>query len=475
MKRLVLFIIIFLSFNVFAKKELFVDCKNYCAFSEFENNCHGVAFIKKKGDEADYLYTHYSKLRKACVYNFNKVSTKKIEKQCNCKPTAMTLPAKDEPMTKSSATQLRILRHQIKKWAACAPDPATIPVPADDQKPFSPKDQRSCQEMRAEGKKAYATLGGCFDGTFWNECKYYGNTNNVNGPACISGDEDMCLDIKKNQNSLTGAWYRNAYQKRFPFSETGQPLFSRDELLGIMLYFVKTKDKESARKWLVFLRDNPKKGLTGTGGIIKVHNICPPHPGPKPANLSDNQWKNMKADDRCEIRPNGWGQLYMVYKHIGFSNRELKNISKSIYKKMKRNKKLVIPTEFVSSLFVPRYSYQTALEATSILLFRAMGMGDNKVLNMTAKLINKRTGKDNPYYHYLAQGNKATEYGAYLIKKFCPVEQPDNVSPPQGGIASSAASFFDSSSRYFGGLKNSWQANLPTGHDCISWINFYLK
>ena len=94
---------------------------------------------------------------------------------------------------------------------------------------------------------------------------------------------------------------------------------------------------------------------------------------------------------------------------------------------------------------------------------------------MTAKLINKRTELENPYYHYLAQGNKATEYGAYLIKKYCPETQPDYVHPPLGGIGSAAASFFDSNAHFYGGLKDSWQAVLPTGHDCIGWIDFYIQ
>ena len=89
-------------------------------------------------------------------------------------------------------------------------------------------------------------------------------------------------------------------------------------------------------------------------------------------------------------------------------------------------------------------------------------------------VINQKTEYESPYYHYLAMKGP-TEYGAQLILKYCDSKKPNYVKPPQGGIGTPAASFFDSSIHFFNGVKDNWQANQPIGHDCIAWINFYVN
>jgi hypothetical protein len=478
MKSFLMLVVLFCSSaNAKITYELYADCANYCTFRDFPNNCHGIAFKSEKKGETDFHYTYFSKNLNACIHTrppfINAISMHDVVSKCDCShlPSLAALPPFESSMSDSTRAELVDLKNKISEWAPCATDPMKI-VPIDAEGKFSSDDQGSCKYM----KNGYMVLGGCEPGMHSDFCRFYGNTNNVAAPFCIAGDLDRCKDIALNHDPKTGAWYRSAFQRRDPLSERGQPLFSRDEFLGVMIYLAKTKDKESARRWMQFVEQNPKKYLTGTRKKIKAYNICPPLPvKERPSDISEKQWEDMQPDDRCEMRPNDWPMMYVVYKHIGFTDDELKTISKGIYYRMKLLNPFKGAISYGSALTVPARSYELALQATTVLLFREAGLNDNATLNATAKLINDRTARDNPYYHYLAMGNRATEYGAQLIKKFCSPDKPNYKNPPQGGYGRPAASFFDSGNHTFGGLNVGSEANLPIGHDCIAWINFYLN
>lgn len=455
--------------------ELYTDCANHCAFRDFQDNCHGIAFKSTKNGEIDFHYSYFSRPLNACIHTrppfIRAIRYSEVGKKCDCSglPALPALPPKDAPMTEKTRADLIALKASIQEWAPCATDP--MKIVADEEGRFSPDDQGVCKYM----KNGYMVLGGCEPGMNRDFCRFYGNSNNVAAPFCLSGDLDRCKDIALNQDPATGAWYRSAYQRRDPLSERGQPLFSRDEFLGAMIYLAKTKDKESARKWMLFIEKNPRKYMTGVKKKIKVYNICPPLPvSERPSFITEKQWSDMQPDDRCEMRPGNWAEMYAVYKHIGFTDQELMSISKSIYLRMIALKPIEAEVSYLSALTVPARSYELALQATTILLYRAVGYQNHPVLNATAKMIDGRAGFDSPYYHYLAMGNRATEYGASLIKKYCPVEKPDYLHPPQGGYGRPAANFFDSGTHTFGGLNRGSEANMPIGHDCISWIDFYL-
>ncbi len=459
--------------------ELYADCANHCAFRDFKDNCHGIAFRSNRNDEVDTHYTAYSKILDSCFIArhpfYRSIKMSDVQQTCRCEslPVLPALPDYDAPMSEQTRNELIALKEQISEWAPCATDPLKINPVSEDGR-FSPSDQGVCKNM----KNGYIVLGGCEPGMDTRYCVFYGNTNNVAAPYCMAGDLDRCKDVALAQDPSTGAWYRNAYQRRDPLSERGQPLFSRDEFLGIIIYFAKTKDKESARRWMQFVERNPKKYLSGPKGDIKikVYNICPSHGmTQKPDFISDVQWINMQPDDRCEMRPHDWGAMYATYKYIGFTDEELKAISPGIYARMIATKPILAITSLISAATVPARNYQLALQATMILLYREIGYRGNALLDTTARLIDERTAKDNPYYHYLAMGNRATEYGAALIKKYCPTEKPNYRNPPQGGVGTPSAAYFDSAIHTFGGINNGYEANLPVGHDCIGWINFYLN
>lgn len=463
--------------------ELYADCYNYCAFREFENNCHGIAFkhIKDKGtpkQKQTFFYTHWSKLRKGCVNNrlptYDFISEKEVMAACTCEglPKLGPLPDKDAPMTEETRQELIALKKKIQNWAPCAPDPMTLDY-KDDQHPYGPSDVKSCEEMKKKGERGYMVLGGCHtEGEA--QCTYFGNTNYFAGPLCFFGDMDMCDDILKNLDPETGGWHRSAFQRRTILAERGQSLFSRDEFIGIMLYFIKTKDKANAEKWMRFIDKNPEIPSFLLGKFNKVMNICPPLPNEKPAELTDFQWEEMQPDDRCEMRGDSWATMYKVYQYLGFSDDELKSISKKIYKKMKMNNPIGAIIANISARTVKAVSYEQGDQASNILIMQATGHGDHPIVKDAARLINERAEYDNPYYHYIDK-RKATEYGAYLIKKYCPETAPNYKNPPHGGRGVAAAGFFDFEMHFFQGVRNGWEASMPTGHDCIGWINMMLQ
>lgn len=478
---------IFLLFSIFftlgaqAKEvELYADCPNYCAFREFEKNCHGIAFkaISDEGKKIKYHYTHWSDSRKGCVNNripfYDFISEEKVKNACPCVglPEKSPPPDKDQDLSEKTRQELIALKKKILSWAPCAPDPLTIDY-SNDQTPYGPKAVKSCDEMKKKGEPGYIVLGGCHtDGN--HQCTYYGNTNNYAGPLCAAGDMDRCADVLKNQDPETGAWHRSAFQKRTILAERGQPMFSRDEFVGIMLYFIQTKDKVAAEKWMKFVAENPEIKSTLLGNLNKVISICPPLPDKKPDELTDFQWQEMQPDDRCEMRGDSWATMYKVYKYIGFSDDELKSISKKMYRKMRVNDPIGAIIANISTRTVKEVGYEQGNQATNVLILQLTGHGDNPIVKDAARVINDRSGYESAYYHYLDK-RKPTEYGAYLIKKYCPENKPDYQNPPHGGQGIAAAGFFDFAVHYFNGVASGWEANMPTGHECLGWINFYLK
>lgn len=457
------------------KVELYADCANYCSFQEFEDNCHGIAFKRVSNDGTKFLYTHATD--EGCTYDrlpyYHFISREEVNKACTCEgiQKAPALPDKESAMSEDTAKKLVELQNTIKKWAICAPDPLTI-QPKDELHPFKAEDTESCQAMKEKGKQGYLYLGGC-SVEHPEYCTYYGNTNNYSGPLCFAGDMDRCEEVRKSQDPETGAWYRNAFQRRFPESERGQPLFSRDEFIGVMLYLLKTNDKTAAEKWMRFIDNNAEKRSSILGALDRVVDICPQHRAERPSHIPESEWTEMQTDDRCEMRPDSWGTMYRVYEKLGFSDRELKKISKKLYWKMRLNTPINAITANLSARTVKDVGYEQGNQATNILILRALGMDRNGILKDASDVIDRRSGYESPYYHWLAQDGKATEYGAALIRKYCPLTMPQYGNTPNGlGVPS--ASFFDFGVHYFGGVEAGWQKVLPTGHECIGWINLYL-
>ncbi len=482
----ILFIVLGLSLSLVstaeAKFSFDPDCENYCSFLDKPNNCQGVRFLQtKRNGKTQYFYTYWRPLVNRCVDTWgNSASRDQIQAKCSCegavKYDADLSVSMDAPMTEKTKSDLVQIRAKVQDWAMCGPDPMTV-NPADPLRPYQGSDLKSCKQMKADGKPGYIVLPDCI-GFEDGRCIYYGNTNNIAAPYCYLGDEDRCNDVKLGQDPVTGAWFRNAYQRRFPLAERGQPLFSRDEVLGIFIYIAAKKDKAAALKWLNFVAHNPKKKSSILGKMAKVYNICQNHVPNRPADIDPKTWEEMQPDDRCEMRPDGWGQFYLLLKYVGATDAEIKAISPKLFVKMKFNSAFVGSTNMISALTVPAKgsgSYQLGLQATTTLLLSIIGYADkHPIVQKTAQAIDKRFEHASPYFRYLALGRHSSEYGAQLIKRMCETSRPFYGPTPKGWVTS-GASYFDIATQYFGGRNayNTYEKGI--GHDCIAWINFYLS
>lgn len=67
------------------------------------------------------------------------------------------------------------------------------------------------------------------------------------GLLCFSGEQIGCKAVKNSQSD-NGQWYRSP-RRKISKGGSSKANFSRDQMLGLMLYFVKTKDKNSAERW----------------------------------------------------------------------------------------------------------------------------------------------------------------------------------------------------------------------------------
>jgi hypothetical protein len=474
------------------------ECNNYCAFSEFEPRCSGVRFkvttTKNDTTDTETVYTIWNEVLQACtsVKKFPKIlsiKTNKIKAACQCEAPTAVLPDPHGPITDASKQKLVELKSHIENWSMCAPNPLTL-KPNSLLQPFLPNQVESCVSMKQKGQQGYMIMGGCNDQQLYN-CNYYPNTNNLAGVFCATGDEDRCEDVRKSQDPVTGAWYRNAYQRIYPNSEQGQPLFSRDEVLGVLFYLAHKKDKTAAQKWLQFIERNPTKNsfiwetvlerlklsTPKRAKKIQILDFCPPRPKEKPEGISDAAWVEMQSDDRCEMRPTTWGTMYQVYRYMGFTDADLKKMAPTVFKKLKANQNLAAAGTQLFSHTTPAVgggAYQTALLVSNNWLLQIVGQ-DNPTLQQAQKVLNRRSGYISPYFHYQAENRRATEFGAYLIQKYCPVTMPYAGPLPGGGVAYPAASFFDMGMRSFGGLNEYGIQSTPTGHDCLAWIRLYVK
>jgi hypothetical protein len=465
-----------------------LNCENYCAFREFSPNCQGIYWQYSDGYRG---YSEWSPQYNGCLEkrtittDVSQLSSHLITPNyisCNCGTPSVYPPAQSlQPISQTTRDKLALLRDQIRTWTTCAPAP-TSATPLNN--PIKFNDIKSCRQLKLENKvTSFFKINRCEYGlSAWNhDCEYHGDLPGAVFWMCLAGDTDRCNDIKRAQNPTTGAWFRNDHQRLDFRAGRDQPLFSRDHTLGALGYLVATADKPAALKWLTFIRDNPK--------ILGMHNICPPRPNvPKPPELTQLQWDNMLPDDRCDVRMNLWGLFYLVYKYIGFTDAELQSISSGIYNAMMFAKTIDLGTLSLTADTVPSAgagAYQIQLVADEIQIRLAAGQSYSDLSNIINK-VNNRTSKIQPRYHFLANNRVATEYGAYLIQKYCRPQRPSygywSNSGNQSAIFENAptgkwywgGSIDSGSYQYFGSYDAYDRRWLENGHECINWINLYL-
>jgi len=95
----------------------------------------------------------------------------------------------------------------------------------------------------------YPSKGNCDDG----------DSVLFNGLLCHAGFELGCETVRESLNSWTGEWVRSPRRVEYsPLADQDAKSFSRDHLLGILLYTAKSGDFSSYDAWRRWMKDSPK-------------------------------------------------------------------------------------------------------------------------------------------------------------------------------------------------------------------------
>ncbi|MBC7691699.1 MAG: hypothetical protein H7222_08000 [Methylotenera sp.] len=463
-----------------------VDCANFCNFSEFQHNCQGVYWDYGNGND-DRGYSGWDSAYGACKETQTYTGTTHIiylsQIQCGCPSTSATPPANvTAALTATTRAELELLRAQVRAYTPCAPDPAR--TVADPFAPFKFDEVKSCQVLRKTRQRgAFIQIEHCSPGlqTGDTECTYHGDQLANTPMTCLFGETDRCTDIRDSQDPVTGAWYRNPYQRRHPETATGQPIFSRDALLGIEAYVLKYRDKPAFLRWLTFMRNNPRV----QPGNFFSH--CPARLTiPKPPQVSQANWDAVIPDQRCALIPSAMGDLYLLAREIGITDAEINTIGSDLLGQMTLGANLVDQTAYLSALNVPTHgtgAYEAGDLMDEIGIRTQFSGGAGSVMTSAAQMINDRGGRINPGYHFIANQAQATEYGAYLIKKYCKAPRPNwgmwflngwNWDNNPTNYWSAGKSHLYTNYQFSGGLTPYGEVPLVTGHDCLTWLDMYL-
>ncbi|MDA8792173.1 hypothetical protein N9N67_02935 [Bacteriovoracaceae bacterium] len=455
--------------KVSKKKEIFVDCERFCEpANEHEkyNNCNGVYLRKRrKANEQhpkhnDPLH-YYSKRGGICAKkkNFNfrsKIKFKDVEKLCSCKSKvpAKSVPSKrsqvDKPITSSTLAKLKSLHNKVNNWILCHD--------LSYGRYSSPESVKPCAQI--SGLKIPVTN--------LEYGKVEGDKIYHMGQLCLSGSKEFCDGVKECQDvepgsSTFGAFYRSPGTKKDPtYTGNKGTHFSRDMMLGMLAYFVRSKDKEAAINWINFVEKNKKVSRADFPIVrwLKKTNICPLIGG------------ESKADDRCALVPDSWGVMHQVYNYLGLMNSP--RISRKMKRKMKGGKLATDLGHFFNATFSPgegKSVYMASLVVNNILVRRQTGQ-DTGSMRFGAKQMAKKSRYINPFFMFADMG--ATEQGAQMLLKFCPAERPKfqqrafpNGPHIRGVNLWNRLSFFQTRQPY------GWY-QVSGGYDCLMALNYYL-
>jgi len=195
--------------------------------------------------------------------------------------------------------------------------------------------------------------------TAYNGCDD-GDSTIRNGQLCFSGEDRYCAYVKNTIGSDGRIWRSvRRVDNTWELSDTA----SRDQLLGVLLYLVKTHDVDTAKKVLHYIQSH--------------HNqVCP------------------ISDGRCDVSNLSfmgpmWGTMRIVWNHLGLTPTW----------EMLASNAGDESTILASAMSVP-VNYQLHLQANQILIYMHCGVYTN-ILKTAAVKIAARD-PDNLFYAWLA-------------------------------------------------------------------------
>ena len=99
-----------------------------------------------------------------------------------------------------------------------------------------------------------------------------------NGLLCFSGMDIGCETVRNSLNQKTGEWVRSPRRVALsPLVDEDERSFSRDHILGILLYAAKTHDFAAVDHWQNWMKNTPKCVLLVGGKCVlesKFAHIC---------------------------------------------------------------------------------------------------------------------------------------------------------------------------------------------------------
>lgn len=210
----------------------------------------------------------------------------------------------------------------------------------------------------------------------------------MNGTLCAVGETASC-DMVRESVGADGRLWRSPYRRLN--GDTGVDTASRDQLNGLLLYLVTTKDTDTARRFQGYIETN------GT--------LCP-----------------FSTDSRCNLTAVSYGLLAKVWSHIGLSAPLSWQAQATVLTKT---------LELAAKTTPP--GYQMFLVGQQILIL--IRTGDYSLTASGASLALHERDTANPFYRYLAKG--ADLQAIQLAIDQVPTAKPAN--PFQWAIARDTA------------------------------------
>jgi hypothetical protein len=209
-----------------------------------------------------------------------------------------------------------------------------------------------------------------------------------NGLLCMVGEEAGCATVRASQDA-DGRFWRSP--RRNPGNLGEEKSFSRDQTLGVLLYLVRTQDRDAAQRWLAWIEDNRycsiKNPLSG-GCSVYGYRVC--------------------RDDKeiCDLRPATWALFHRVWEHLGLPTT----------REMRKNESMDVSDIELIAVDKAKPGYELHLKAVSSFLRLTMASSVSKTRDIIGKLHDRQ--RDNPFFQALAEG--AHEGVINRVLQLCP-------------------------------------------------------
>jgi hypothetical protein len=205
-----------------------------------------------------------------------------------------------------------------------------------------------------------------------------GDMLEYSGMSCLMGEAARCDDVKRSQ-SADGRFWRNPTTAKTQVEPgDGKNSFSRDMLMGVFDYLIRSNDKAAMERFLAYLHAHKNR-------------MCPD-----------------ATDNRCRLVPSTWGLVGFVAKKIGVP----------VNSWVKLAEKTVDVDVFLASETAPK-GYMMELIAHHIMLRRALGQNTAAMKSAAKRLAGRQPL--NPLFRTLDEG--PTEEAAALALEICPAQK----------------------------------------------------